>query len=81
MNKAFTELWPWALRRSSTSAWDQRCPIGTFFTGIYVPKILEKTGEYQIVLIIASCAYVVNLLIIHAINPRLKPMEFVPQAT
>jgi ACS family hexuronate transporter-like MFS transporter len=54
--------------------------IGTFFTGIYVPKILEATGKYQLVLIIASCAYVVNVLIIHALNPRLKPMEFVPQA-
>jgi ACS family hexuronate transporter-like MFS transporter len=54
--------------------------IGTFFTGIYVPKILEKTGEYRIVLIIASCAYLVNLLIIHLINPKLRPMEFeIPQ--
>jgi MFS transporter, ACS family, hexuronate transporter len=54
--------------------------IGTFFTGIYVPKILVKTGEYRIVLIIASCAYLVNLLIIHLINPKLKPMEFeIPQ--
>ncbi|MDD5064503.1 MAG: MFS transporter [Phycisphaerae bacterium] len=50
--------------------------IGTFFTGIYVPKILEATGKYQLVLIIASCAYVVTLLIIHLINPKLKPMEF-----
>lgn len=50
--------------------------IGTFFTGIYVPKILERTGKYQLVLIIASCAYVVTLLIIHVINPKLKSMEF-----
>jgi ACS family hexuronate transporter-like MFS transporter len=56
--------------------------IGTIFIAKLVVYILDKTGEYQILLIIASCAYVVNLLIIHAINPRLKPMEFViPQAT
>jgi ACS family hexuronate transporter-like MFS transporter len=51
--------------------------IGTLFIAELIPYILEKTGEYRIVLIIASCAYVVNLLIIHAINPRLKSMEFV----
>ena len=54
--------------------------VGTFFLGIYVPKILERTGEYRIILIIASCAYLINLLIIHFINPRLKSMEFqIPQ--
>jgi ACS family hexuronate transporter-like MFS transporter len=55
--------------------------VGTFFTGIYVPKILEATGKYQLVLIIASFAYVVTVLIIHAINPRLKSMEItIPKA-
>jgi MFS transporter, ACS family, hexuronate transporter len=54
--------------------------IGTFFIAILIPKILEKTGEYRIMLIIASCAYLVNLLIIHLINPHLKSMEFnIPQ--
>jgi ACS family hexuronate transporter-like MFS transporter len=51
--------------------------IGTIFIAKLVPYILEKTGEYRILLIIASCAYVVNLLIIHAINPQLRPMKFV----
>ena len=50
--------------------------LGTIFIAKLIPYILEKTGKYQIILIIASCAYVVNLLIIHAINPRLKSMEF-----
>lgn len=55
--------------------------VGTIFIAKLIPYILEKTGKYQIVLIIASCAYVINLLIIHIINPKLKPMEFaVPQA-
>jgi ACS family hexuronate transporter-like MFS transporter len=51
--------------------------IGTIFIAKLVVYILDKTGEYRILLIIASCAYVINLLIIHAINPRLKSMEFV----
>jgi ACS family hexuronate transporter-like MFS transporter len=56
--------------------------IGTIFIAKLVPYILEKTGKYQILLIIASCAYLVNLLIIHLINPKLKSMEFdIPQET
>jgi len=56
--------------------------IGTVLIAELVPYILEKTGKYQILLIIASCAYLVNLLIIHLINPRLKSMEFdIPQET
>jgi ACS family hexuronate transporter-like MFS transporter len=54
--------------------------IGTVLIAELVPFILEKTGKYQILLIIASCAYLINLLIIHLINPRLKSMEFdIPQ--
>jgi ACS family hexuronate transporter-like MFS transporter len=56
--------------------------VGTLIIAEIIPYILEKTGEYRIVLIIASCAYVVNLLIIHAINPKLKSMEItIPQQT
>jgi ACS family hexuronate transporter-like MFS transporter len=56
--------------------------VGTFFIAILIPYILEKTGEYRILLIIASCAYLINLFIIHLINPRLKSMEFdIPQET
>jgi ACS family hexuronate transporter-like MFS transporter len=56
--------------------------LGTIGIAKLVPYILEKTGEYQIVIIIASCAYVINLLIIHLINPKLKSMEInLPQTT
>ena len=56
--------------------------LGTIGIAKLVPYILEKTGEYQIVIIIASCAYVINLLIIHLINPKLKSMEFqIPQTS
>jgi ACS family hexuronate transporter-like MFS transporter len=55
--------------------------IGGMFIAKLAGYILEWTGEYQILFIIAASVYLVNLLIIHMINPRLKPMEFViPQA-
>lgn len=51
--------------------------IGTLFISIYVPKILETMGAggYRIILIVASFGYVINLLIIHLINPKLEPMK------
>jgi ACS family hexuronate transporter-like MFS transporter len=51
--------------------------IGVIIFAKLVAYVLELTkGQYRDLLIIASCSYLVNLLIIHAINPRLKPMEF-----
>jgi ACS family hexuronate transporter-like MFS transporter len=55
--------------------------IGGMFIAKLAGYVLEWTGEYRILFIIAASVYLVNLLIIHVINPRLKPMEFVtPQA-
>jgi ACS family hexuronate transporter-like MFS transporter len=51
--------------------------IGGMFIAKLAGYILEWTGEYRILFIIAASVYLVNLLIIHVINPRLKPMEFV----
>jgi len=53
--------------------------IGGMFIAKLAGYILEWTGEYRILFIIAASAYLVNLLIIHLINPRLKPMEFTAQ--
>mgnify|MGYP001614232100 CR=1 FL=1 len=50
--------------------------IGGMFIAKLAGYILEWTGEYRILFIIAASIYLVNLLIIHLINPRLKPMEF-----
>ncbi|MBN2020203.1 MAG: MFS transporter [Sedimentisphaerales bacterium] len=56
--------------------------VGVIIFAQVIAYILEKTGEYRVLLFIASCAYLINLLIIHLINPRLKSMEFnVPQST
>jgi ACS family hexuronate transporter-like MFS transporter len=38
-------------------------------------QILEWTGDYRLLFATASSAYVIGLLIIHVLNPRLKPME------
>jgi ACS family hexuronate transporter-like MFS transporter len=53
--------------------------IGGMFIAKLAGYILEWTGEYRILFIIAASAYLVNLLIIHLLNPRLKPMEFTAQ--
>ena len=55
--------------------------IGGMFIAKLAGYILQWTGEYQLLFGLASCIYLVNLLIIHLLNPRLKPMKFVaPQA-
>ncbi len=55
--------------------------IGGMFIAKLAGYILQWTGEYRVLFIIASCAYLVNLLIIHAINPRLESMKFVAPET
>lgn len=50
--------------------------IGGMFIAKLAGYVLEWTGEYQILFIIAASVYLVNLFIIHLINPRLKSMEF-----
>jgi ACS family hexuronate transporter-like MFS transporter len=40
--------------------------------------ILQWTGEYRLLFLIAACAYLVNLLLIHLLNPRLAPMDIGP---
>jgi ACS family hexuronate transporter-like MFS transporter len=51
--------------------------VGGMFIAKLAGYVLQWTGEYRILFIIAASIYLVNLLIIHMINPRLKPMEFV----
>ncbi|MGA2172448.1 MAG: MFS transporter [Sedimentisphaerales bacterium] len=55
--------------------------IGGMFIAKLAGYVLQWTGDYRLLFAIASCAYLVNLLVIHLLNPRLKPMEFItPQA-
>lgn len=37
--------------------------------------VLQWTGSYVPLFVIASCAYLINLLIIHLLVPRLEPMD------
>jgi ACS family hexuronate transporter-like MFS transporter len=50
--------------------------IGGMFIAKLAGYVLEWTGEYRILFGIAAFVYLVNVLIMHLINPRLKPMEF-----
>jgi ACS family hexuronate transporter-like MFS transporter len=55
--------------------------IGGMFIAKLAGYVLEWTGQYNILFAIAAGIYLVNVFIIHVINPRLEPMEFAaPQA-
>lgn len=57
--------------------------VGGMLYAKFTGYVLEwTTGDYRLLFAIASGIYLVNLLIIHLLNSRLKPMEFAtPQAT
>jgi ACS family hexuronate transporter-like MFS transporter len=50
--------------------------IGGMFIAKLAGYILQWTGEYRLLFLIAACVYLVNLSIIHILNPRLEPMKF-----
>lgn len=50
--------------------------IGGMFIAKLAGYVLEWTGSYRPLFVIASCSYLVNVTIIHALNPRLEPMRF-----
>ncbi|MBI4324351.1 MAG: MFS transporter, partial [Chloroflexi bacterium] len=50
--------------------------IGGMFIAKLAGYVLEWTGNYLVLFLIASSAYLVALLIIHLLLPRLQPMTF-----
>jgi ACS family hexuronate transporter-like MFS transporter len=50
--------------------------IGGMFIAKLTGYVLEWTGSYLPLFVIASCAYLVNLGLIHLLTPRLEPMKF-----
>ena len=56
-------------------------PIGGMLIAKLAGYILQRTGDYRLLFLIAACAYLVNLAIIHLLNPRLEPMKFTAQQT
>jgi ACS family hexuronate transporter-like MFS transporter len=50
--------------------------IGGMLSAKLIGYILQWTGSYAALFGIAATAYLVNLAIIHALNPRLEPMQF-----
>ena len=49
--------------------------IGGMFLALVVGEILQRTGGYVAIFVIAGSAYLVALLVIHLLAPRLKPAE------
>jgi ACS family hexuronate transporter-like MFS transporter len=47
--------------------------IGGMFNALLVGALLQATGSYLIVFIIAGTMYLAALLIIHLLVPRLEP--------
>ena len=50
--------------------------IGGMFIAKLTGYVLEWTGQYFLLFALASVAYLVALLAIHLINPRMAPMTF-----
>jgi MFS transporter, ACS family, hexuronate transporter len=55
--------------------------VGGMLISLVVGKILESTGSYVPVFIIAASAYLLALLVIHLLAPRLEPANLEPAAS
>lgn len=49
--------------------------IGGMAFSYYVGKELERIGGYQAIFLVAGTAYLIALLIVHLISPRLEPVK------
>jgi len=49
--------------------------LGGLFISIVVGQALQRSGSYQIPFLIAASAYIVALLLIHVLSPRLEPAK------
>jgi len=49
--------------------------VGGMFIAMFVGAILQKTGSYVPVFILAGLTYLAALLIIHLLSPRLEPAK------
>lgn len=50
--------------------------IGGMFIALVVGEILQRTGSYVPIFLIAASAYLIALLFIHGLTPRLQPAVF-----
>ncbi|MGI8965677.1 MAG: MFS transporter, partial [Limisphaerales bacterium] len=49
--------------------------IGGMFISLVVGAILQATGSYALIFMIAGSAYLVALLVIHLLVPRMEPAK------
>jgi ACS family hexuronate transporter-like MFS transporter len=47
--------------------------VGGMVLALVVGEVLQRTGKYDVLWIIAASAYLVALLVIHLLAPRLEP--------
>ena len=50
--------------------------IGGMLIALVVGEILQRTGSYVLIFIMAGTAYLIALLVIHLLTPRLQPASF-----
>ncbi|MBI5693525.1 MAG: MFS transporter [Verrucomicrobia bacterium] len=49
--------------------------VGGMVLALIVGEVLQRTGKYDLLWVIAASAYLVALLVIHLLVPRLEPVE------
>jgi ACS family hexuronate transporter-like MFS transporter len=49
--------------------------VGGMVLALIVGEVLQRTGKYDILWIIAASAYLFALLVIHLLVPRLEPAQ------
>jgi ACS family hexuronate transporter-like MFS transporter len=49
--------------------------VGGMLIALLVGEILQRTGSYVPIFIIAGSAYLVALLVVHLLAPRLDPAD------
>jgi MFS transporter, ACS family, hexuronate transporter len=49
--------------------------LGGMLFSMYVGGVLEKIGTYTPIFIVAGCGYLLALLVVHLLSPRLEPVK------
>ena len=49
--------------------------VGGMVLALVVGELLQRTGKYDLLWVIAASAYLLALLVIHLLVPRLEPAE------
>jgi ACS family hexuronate transporter-like MFS transporter len=50
--------------------------LGGMIFSLYIGQILERLGSYTLIFAVAGCVYLIALLIIQLLSPRLDEAKF-----